>query len=71
MGLDLAKMRGLSIEELDKEEHGLREAIWKLRLQRATGQLSDPHKVRRTRQDLARILTIKRELETAKSGSNK
>lgn len=63
MAKDTAKLRNMSPEALEKEEHGLREEIWKLRIQLTTGQLQDPQKVRRTRQDLARVLTVKRELE--------
>ena len=61
MALDLKKMRGLSPEELDREAEALREEIWKLRLQRSTGQLQDTGKIRRTRHDLARVLTVKQE----------
>lgn len=63
MAKDTAKLRNMSPEALQKKEHGLREEIWKLRIQLTTGQLQDPQKVRRTRQDLARVLTVKRELE--------
>ncbi len=63
MAKDTSKLRNMSPEALQKEEHGLREEIWKLRIQLTTGQLQNPQKVRRTRQDLARVLTVKRELE--------
>ena len=63
MAKNIAKLRNMSPEALQKEEHGLREEIWKLRIQLTTGQLQDPQKVRRTRQDLARVLTIQREIE--------
>ena len=63
MALDIAKLRNMSIEDLDKEALQLREAVWKLRLQLTTGQLQDPQKVRRARKELARVLTVKRELE--------
>jgi len=61
MALDTKKLRGLSEAELGQEENQLREAVWKLRLQLATGQLQDPQKVRSARKDLARVLTIRRE----------
>ena len=63
MAKDSAKLRAMSPEALIKEEHALREEIWKMRLQLTTGQLQDPQKVRRVRKDLARVLTAKRELE--------
>ena len=61
MALDLKKMRGMNPEELDREAEALREEIWKLRLQRSTGQLQDSGKIRRKRHDLARVLTVKQE----------
>jgi large subunit ribosomal protein L29 len=63
MAKDIAKLREMSIEELNKEEDSLRLAVWKLRLQQSTGQLQNPFKVRQARKDLARVLTIKRERE--------
>ena len=65
MALDLTKMRAMTLDELSKEETELREEIWKIRLQRSTGQLQDTGKVRRTRHDLARVLTVRRELSTS------
>ncbi len=65
MALDLTKMRAMTLDELNKEERELREEIWKIRLQRSTGQLQDTGKVRRKRQDLARVLTVRRELSTS------
>jgi large subunit ribosomal protein L29 len=67
------KVRAMSDEELVTEAAALREEIWKLRLQRSTGQLQDAHKVRRTRRELARILTLQRQrqLEGAASGEGR
>ncbi len=65
MALDLTKMRAMTLDELSKEERELREEIWKIRLQRSTGQLQDTGKVRRKRHDLARVLTVRRELSTS------
>jgi len=67
MALDLTKMRAMTLDELSKEEGELRDEIWKLRLQRSTGQLQDVGKIRRKRHDLARVLTVRREL-SASSG---
>ena len=63
MAKDTVKLRNMTPEALVKEEQGLRGEIWKLRLQLTTGQLQDPQKVRRARKSLARLLTVKRELE--------
>jgi large subunit ribosomal protein L29 len=62
----------MTAAELDKEEVALREAVWKLRVQRTTGQLQAPQKIRQARKELARLLTIRRELElgAARGGSD-
>jgi large subunit ribosomal protein L29 len=71
MALEPVKLRGMSAEELEQEERALREEIWKLRLQRATGQLQDSFKVSRKRRDLARVLTVRREREAPGSGGGR
>ena len=69
MALDLTKTRAMTLDELSKEEVELREEIWKLRLQRSTGQLQDTGKIRRKRHDLARVLTVRREVSAASAKS--
>ena len=59
----LDAIRNKSVDELAKEEAELRAQVWKQRLALTTGQLQDPTKVRRTRKQLARVLTIIRERE--------
>ncbi len=68
MALEPEKLRGMTPEELDRQERQLREEIWKLRMQVATGQLEQPQRVRQLRKDLARVLTIKRERELVEAG---
>ncbi len=63
MATDIGKLRSLGPEELEREERELRDEIWKLRLQRVTGQLQNPHRVRVARRGLARLLTVRRERE--------
>jgi large subunit ribosomal protein L29 len=65
MTLDASKLRNMTPEELEKEEREVREAIWKLQLQRSTGQIQDPNKLRGLRKDLARVLTVQRAQELA------
>lgn len=67
MAVDISKLREMSIEELDREERNIRREVWKLRVQQGTGQLNDFRKVRRTRKDLARVKTIRKEREMARS----
>jgi len=49
--------------DLAEKEKQLREASWKLRLQKSTGQLEDPSRLRVLRRDLARVKTYRRALE--------
>ena len=46
--------------DLAEKEKQLAEASWKLRLQKATGQLEDPSRLRVLRRDIARIKTYRR-----------
>jgi large subunit ribosomal protein L29 len=52
-------------QELGEKLKQLRESVWKLRLQKATGQLEDPSRLRTVRRDIARIKTYQRALELA------
>jgi large subunit ribosomal protein L29 len=63
-----SKMRDMSKEDLLLEEVELRKQIFKLRFQTATGQLQNASKIRGVRREIARILTILREMEPARQG---
>jgi large subunit ribosomal protein L29 len=52
-----------SLADLREKEKQLVEASWKLRLQKATGQLENPTRLRVVRRDLARIKTYQRKIE--------
>ena len=51
-------LRDESIEELDKRVEDLHEQLFKLRFQKATGQMDDVHKLANVRKDLARVMTV-------------
>jgi large subunit ribosomal protein L29 len=53
-----SQMRDQTIEELQDRERELSEQLFALRLQKVTGQLEKPARVRQVRKDLARVLTI-------------
>jgi large subunit ribosomal protein L29 len=57
----LSKFREMEPEALAKEEAELRIAIWKMKLQKGTGQITDPLKLAVIKKDLARLLTVHRE----------
>ena len=52
------QLRDQTIEELGDRERDLSEQLFALRLQKVTGQLEKPARVRQVRKDLARVLTI-------------
>ncbi len=56
-------LREKSTDELKQQEQTLREQIFKLRFQAATGQAENPQKIAYARKDLARVLTLLRERE--------
>ncbi|MEA2195883.1 MAG: large subunit ribosomal protein [Solirubrobacteraceae bacterium] len=53
-----SQLRDQTIEELNDRERDLSEQLFALRLQKVTGQLEKPARVRQVRKDLARVLTI-------------
>ncbi len=65
MPRDMKKLREMNVESLTAEATAIRDEIWKLRLQRATGQLEGPRRIVAARRDLARVLTLRRAAELA------
>ena len=56
----LSKYREMEPAVLEKEEAELRTAIWKMKLQKGTGQITDPLRLAVIKRDLARLLTVSR-----------
>ena len=56
-----SELREKTIEELNDKETELAEQAFALRLQKVTGQLENPAKLKTVRKDLARVLTVIRE----------
>jgi large subunit ribosomal protein L29 len=52
------ELREKSIEELRNSQTELKEQLFKLRFQKATGQIQNPAKIRGVRRDIARVETI-------------
>jgi large subunit ribosomal protein L29 len=55
------KVRELSVADLKGKQKELQEQLFRLRLQKSIGQLDDGLKIRQTRREIARVLTILRE----------
>ena len=56
-----AELRGLSRSELDQKVKELKEELFTLRFQGATGQLESHGRLRTVRKDIARIYTVLQE----------
>lgn len=56
-------LRVLDAEELEDKLRELKETLFNLRFQHATGQLDNPMKIKETRRDIARVCTAMSELE--------
>ena len=56
-----SELREQTVEELRDKEKEIAEKLFALRLQKVTGQLESPARIREARHDLARILTVLRE----------
>jgi len=56
-----SELREQTMEELHDKEQDLAEKIFALRLQKVTGQLENPARIRSLKRDLARVMTVKAE----------
>ena len=58
-----AEIRNLSAEELDKKLAELKDELFKLRFQQAVNQLDNPMRIKAVKKDIARIMTVQRDIE--------
>ena len=58
------EIRNLSTAELNEKIVSLREELFNLRFQLATGQLENPMRIREVRKTIARIKTVQREADS-------
>ncbi len=57
------EIRNLSTAELNEKVAGLKEELFNLRFQLATGQLENPMRIHEVKKTIARIKTVQREEE--------
>jgi large subunit ribosomal protein L29 len=62
-----SQFRDQTAEELQERGRELSEQLFALRLQKVTGQLEKPARVREVRRDLARVMTVLREKRGSRS----
>ncbi|MBP5736477.1 50S ribosomal protein L29 [Succiniclasticum ruminis] len=61
--MKINEIREMSAEDLDKKLAELKEELFNLRFQMATGQCENPMKIREVKKSIARIKTIQRQNE--------
>ncbi len=66
--MDVKDLRGMETAELAEKEKQLKQEVFNLRFQLATGRVENPMKIRQTRRDLARVKTVLHQ-KTAAGGS--
>ena len=57
------ELRSMSRDELEEQVRELRQELFNLRFRRTTQPLDNPLRIRTARKDLARVLTVIRELD--------
>ena len=60
-----SEIRTMTPEQLNEKLAGLKKDLFFLRMQHATNQLDNPHKIDDVKKDIARVKTIIREKELA------
>ena len=62
---EIKETRNMSLEQLNGKLNDLKKDLFMLRMQHATNQLDNPLKIRETKRDIARVMTVMRELQAS------
>ena len=62
------QLRDLTDDELERGSRERRQELFNLRFQSATGALENPARLKLAKREIARILTVRIERETSRSG---
>lgn len=63
--MKVSELEGLELVELNEKERQLRQELFNLRFQLATGRIENPMRIRQARRDLARIKTVQHQVRTS------
>lgn len=66
--MDVKELQAMADIELQEKERQLKQEVFSLRFQLATGRIENPMKIRQTRRDLARVKTVLTQKMTASKG---
>ena len=61
--MKISALREMTVEELEHKKLELEEELFNLRFQASAGQIENPIKMRSIRRDIARILTLFKEMK--------
>jgi len=61
--LKVEELRNLTKQELEEKAVALKKSLYEMRVQKATGRVEKPGKIREARREIARILTVLNEKE--------
>ena len=59
------EIRKMSVEQLNETLTCLKKDLFFLRIQHSTNQLDNPLKIQETKRDIARVMTVLRELQAS------
>ena len=60
-----SEIRKMTPDQLNEKLAGLKKDLFLLRMQHATNQLDNPLKIQATKRDIARVMTVLRELQAS------
>jgi large subunit ribosomal protein L29 len=66
--MDVKELQAMAEAELQDKERQLKQEVFNLRFQLATGRIENPMKIRHTRRDLARVKTVLNQKLVASKG---
>ena len=58
-----AELRSMSVEAIESKLKELKAELFNLRFQLAINQLDNPHKITEVKHDIARVMTVLREMK--------
>ncbi len=59
--MDVKELRDMDVAEIGEKERQLKQEVFNLRFQHATGRIENLMRIRQTRRDLARVKTVQRQ----------
>ena len=65
MKMKASEVRAMSVAQLNEKLDALKKDLFFLRMQHATNQLDNPHRISDVKKDIARVMTVLREKKDA------